>query len=61
MAHPKRRHSTTRRDKRRTHDKITAPAIHIDPETGDESLRHRVNLETGMYRGRKVMPGRNDY
>lgn len=61
MAHPKRRHSTTRRDKRRTHDKIKAPAIFIDPSTGEESRMHRVNLETGMYRGRKVMKGSNDY
>ncbi len=60
MAHPKRRHSTTRRDKRRTHDKLTAKAIFVDPTTGDESRMHRVNLETGMYRGRKVMKGTED-
>jgi ribosomal protein L32 len=31
-----------------------------DPVTGDVSLYHRVNLETGMYRGVKVMKGRNE-
>jgi len=31
-----------------------------DPVTGDVSLYHRVNLESGMYRGRKVMKGRNE-
>lgn len=61
MAHPKRRHSTTRRDKRRTHYKITAPTLYVDPATGEETLMHRVNLETGTYRGRKVMKGRNEY
>jgi large subunit ribosomal protein L32 len=60
MAHPKRKISKTRRDKRRTHYKLEEKAIFIDPVTGDESLYHRVNLETGMYRGRKVMKGTND-
>ena len=34
MAHPKRRQSSTRRDKRRTHDKAVAPQIAKDPTTG---------------------------
>jgi large subunit ribosomal protein L32 len=60
MAHPKRKISKTRRDKRRTHDKHAARPMIADPVTGDVSLYHRVNLETGMYRGVKVMKGRND-
>lgn len=60
MAHPKRKISKTRRDKRRTHDKLSVRPMIVDPVTGDVSLYHRVNLETGMYRGVKVMKGRNE-
>ncbi len=60
MAHPKRKISKTRRDKRRTHDKLEFRALFVDPNSGDVSLYHRVNPETGMYRGVKVMKGRNE-
>jgi len=60
MAHPKRKISKTRRDKRRTHDNLSVRPMIADPVTGDVSLYHRVNLETGMYRGVKVMKGRNE-
>ena len=60
MPNPKRRHSAQRRDKRRTHHKIEPKALFKDPKTGDISLYHRVNLETGMYRGVKMMKGKND-
>jgi large subunit ribosomal protein L32 len=60
MAKKKKKISKTRRDKRRTHDKIEVRPMIADPVTGDVSLYHRVNLETGMYRGQKVMKGRND-
>ena len=60
MAHPKRKISKTRRDKRRTHYKLKAKQLFIDPATGDVSIYHRVNTETGMYRGVKVMKGSNE-
>ena len=60
MAHPKRKISKTRRDKRRTHHKLSEKALFIDPNTGDISRYHRVNLETGMYKGIKVMKGSNE-
>lgn len=60
MAHPKRRHSSTRRDKRRTHDKIEVKPFYIDDETGNPVLYHRVCLESGYYRGQKVMKGTQD-
>ncbi len=60
MAHPKRKISKTRRDKRRTRDKLEVRPMIADPVTGDVSLYHRVNLETGTYRGVKVMKGRNE-
>ena len=59
MAHPKRKISRTRRDKRRTHDNLGFKQIFTDPKTGDTSLFHRINMETGMYRGVQVIEVKN--
>lgn len=59
MAHPKRKISKTRRDKRRTHYKLGTRQLHMDPSTGETHLYHRLNLETGMYRGIKVLEGKD--
>jgi large subunit ribosomal protein L32 len=57
MAHPKRRQSTTRRDKRRTHYKATAPTIAICSETGEAHLYHRAYWHEGKlyYKGKVVV------
>lgn len=57
MAHPKRRQSTTRRDKRRTHYKATAPTIAVCPTTGEPHLYHRAYWHEGKlyYKGKVVM------
>lgn len=34
--------------------------IVTDTETKTQHLRHRVNMETGMYRGRQVLKGKNE-
>jgi large subunit ribosomal protein L32 len=47
MAHPKRRQSSTRRDKRRTHDKLTPKAISICSTTGETHLRHKAYVVDG--------------
>ncbi len=49
MAHPKRRHSTTRRDKRRSHDFVTPKTIAIDATTGEIHLRHRAHVPFLIY------------
>ncbi len=56
MAHPKRRHSTTRRDKRRSHDFITPKTISVDATTGEIHLRHRAHVHEGnlYYKGKIV-------
>jgi large subunit ribosomal protein L32 len=48
MAHPKRKISKTRRDKRRTHYKATV-ANHTCPITGEAHLYHRDWHEGKMY------------
>jgi large subunit ribosomal protein L32 len=60
MAHPKRKISKQRRNKRRGNIKLTAKPFYIDGESGEATLYHRVNLESGFYRGRKVMEGKDD-
>jgi len=57
MAHPKRRQSTTRRDKRRTHYKATAPTVAVCSTTGEPHLYHRAYWHEGKmyYKGKVVM------
>ena len=42
MAHPKHKLSKQRRDKRRTHDKLTLPALSTCSNCGATVLYHRV-------------------
>ncbi|ROH89167.1 50S ribosomal protein L32 [Stagnimonas aquatica] len=46
--------SRARRGHRRSHDALTAPALSIDPTSGETHLRHHVTAD-GYYRGRKVI------
>ena len=39
---------------RRSHDKLSAPALSVDPTTGETHLRHRVTPD-GFYRGNQVI------
>ena len=56
MAVPKKRQSSTRRDKRRAnHDKTNAPAVVICPNCSEPKLSHRVCGMCGHYGGRQVM------
>ena len=57
MAHPKRKQSKTRRDKRRTHYKAVAPTVAVCPTTGEPHLYHRANWHEGKlyYKGKVVM------
>ncbi|MBE14866.1 MAG: 50S ribosomal protein L32 [Dokdonia sp.] len=57
MAHPKRKISKTRRDKRRTHYKAAIPQIATDPTTGEAHLYHRAHWFEGKlyYRGQVVI------
>ena len=45
MAVPFRRVSKTRRDKRRTHDKLTAPAVVVCPECGEQFVNIAVLIK----------------
>ena len=54
MAVQKDRVSRSRRDKRRTHDKIAKPTLSIDAESGETHRRHHITAD-GYYRGRQVI------
>ena len=47
MAHPKRRQSSTRRDKRRTHYKAEVPQLAKDATSGEMHLYHRAHWHEG--------------
>jgi len=47
MAHPKRKISKTRRDKRRTHDALTAINLTTCPVTGEVHRSHRAYESDG--------------
>ena len=57
MAHPKRKTSKQRRNKRRTHYKATAPTLAACPATGMMHLYHRAHWHEGKlyYKGEVVM------
>lgn len=55
MPNPKHRHTKTRRDKRRTHDKLTAPNLNACPQCQQPKLPHRVCRHCGYYNGVEVI------
>lgn len=52
MAHPKHKHSSTRRDKRRTHDKVVPATLSKCSNCGETVLYHTVCPACGYYRGK---------
>ncbi len=55
MAVPKRRTSSARRDKRRSHDALRPTPRSVCPQCGSPKLPHRVCATCGTYRGREVI------
>lgn len=60
MAHPKHRHSKARTAARRNSNPLTNRPFYLDPETGEATLMHRVNLTSGNYRGQQVIEAKKD-
>ena len=55
MAHPKRKISKQRRDKRRTHYKASTSTMYSCPNCATPVLYHRVCEECGHYRGKQAI------
>ncbi len=54
MAVQQNRKTPSRRGMRRSHDALAAPALSIEPTTGETHRRHHISAD-GFYRGRKVV------
>ena len=55
MAVPKRKTSKSRRNKRRSHHRITNVNVIEDKKSGEYRLSHHVDLKTALYNGKKVL------
>ena len=55
MPNPKRRHSKSRTRQRRAHDALKLPQFYLDKETGEAKVPHRVDADTGTYKGRQIL------
>jgi large subunit ribosomal protein L32 len=52
MAHPKRRQSSSRQGKRRSHDHAELPTLAVCPNCSAGHIYHTVCGECGYYRGK---------
>ena len=55
MAVPKRKTSKSRRNKRRSHHKISTINIIEDKKSGEFRLSHHIDLKTGIYNGKQIL------
>ena len=49
------RKNKSQRNQRRANLHANLPRLTVDTESGSTHLRHRVDLKTGLYRGRQVL------
>jgi len=56
MAVPRSKMSPMKRGMRRSHDALGAPAYVEDKESGERRRPHHIDLKTGKYRGRQILP-----
>jgi len=57
MANPKRRHSHSRKMKKRAHQALTVPPLALCSNCGSPKLPHRACPECGYYKERPVIEG----
>ncbi|MFH0811356.1 MAG: 50S ribosomal protein L32 [Pseudomonadota bacterium] len=55
MALPPKRHSKSRKRKRRTHDGLTVPHLTTCSQCGEKKLPHHACLKCGYYKDREVL------
>jgi large subunit ribosomal protein L32 len=59
MAVPKKKVSRMKRGQRRSADALAAPSYIEDKNSGELRRPHHIDMKTGMYRGRQVLPAKN--
>ena len=60
MAVPKKKVSRMKRNTRRSADALTAPIYVEDKESGERRRPHHIDLKSGMYRDRQILPPKAD-
>ena len=55
MAVPKRKTTVSKRNKRRSHHKISNINVAEDKKTGEYRVSHHIDLKTGFYNGKKIL------
>ncbi len=55
MAVPKRKTSTSKRNMRRSHHKISSVNIIEDKKSGEFKRSHHIDLKSGFYNGKKIL------
>ena len=55
MAVPKRKTSVSKRNMRRSHDSLKKINVVLDKDSGEPRLSHKIDLSTGMYKGREII------
>ena len=55
MAVPKRKTSKSRRNKRRSHQRVSKVNIIEDKKSGEYRLSHHIDLKTGLYNGKQIL------
>lgn len=58
MAVPRKKVSRMKRGNRRSADALTAPVYVEDKESGERRRPHHIDLKSGKYRGRQVLPAK---
>jgi large subunit ribosomal protein L32 len=56
MAVPKKKTSPSRRGMRRSADALKQPAYVEDKDSGELRRPHHIDLKTGKYKGRQILP-----
>ena len=59
MAVPKRKTSVSKRNMRRSHDSLKKLNIILDKDSGEPRLSHKIDLSTGIYKGRQILKKKN--
>ena len=55
MAVPKRKTTVSKRNKRRSHHKVSNVNVIEDKKTGEYRVSHHIDLKTGFYNGKKIL------
>ncbi len=59
MAVQQNKKSASRRNMRRSHDRLGNPALAVESTTGEVHLRHHIS-PTGFYKGKKVIQDKSE-